>query len=143
MFRGTNGGTHIVQDLEVGKKFYIDNFGCEVTRQDPVGSGKAMDELIGIEGVQIVQCWLAQPGNDRFSLHLIEFVHPKRQARTELHTAGTQMIGFSSDDLEGDCAKLVANGGRLAGKIVDFGNGRKLAWGLDPDGVIMRLIQET
>lgn len=111
-----------IRDLEASLRFYVDQLGAEV-----------VDEL-----------FMANGQTDRVHIQLagglIELLHPHQPGADV--TWGVDHIGFMTDDLDGDHARLVERGFAFSvpPKVAGSGQGR-LAFLSDPNGVRVELLQ--
>lgn len=113
-----------IRDLSASLGFYVDLLGARV-----------VDELFMTNG-QTDRVHIQLAGG------LIELLHP-REPRSDT-TWGVDHIGFMTDDLDGDHARLVSRGFTFSvpPKVAGSGQGR-LAFCSDPNGVRVELLQRS
>lgn len=113
-----------IRDLSASLAFYVDQLGAVVVDELFIPNGQTDRVHIQLAG------------------GLIELLHPHQPGPDV--TWGVDHIGFMTDDLDGDHARLVSRGFTFSvpPKVAGSGQGR-LAFLSDPNGVRVELLQRT
>ncbi|MBM7789093.1 VOC family protein [Tenggerimyces flavus] len=113
-----------IRDLSASLAFYVDQLGAVIVDELFVANGQTDRVHIQLAG------------------GLIELLHPHQPGPDV--TWGVDHIGFMTDDLDGDHARLVSRGFTFSTppKVAGSGQGR-LAFLSDPNGVRVELLQRS
>jgi predicted enzyme related to lactoylglutathione lyase len=135
----------LASDWKKLSRFYIDVFDCEPIFPERDLHGKWMEDMTGISGVHVRGIHLKLPGYEQgptleiFSYNKVE----ERKAPNKINDVGFTHIAFRVDDVEKIAKKVIANGGRFYGKIIeteinDVGT-LTAAYMRDPEGNIIEI----
>jgi len=132
--------TIAVSDLAAARRFF-DLLGFK-ENSAVVISGEAMDEYMGVPGIEADHVTLAIE-NPHTEVQLLHYRHPAAITDpniTRLNKLGFNHICFSVDDLEAEIARLTAAGVKLCNRVMDF-HQRKLVFLEGPEGVTVELAE--
>jgi len=132
--------TIVVSDLDAARRFFALLGFTETTAV--VISGKAMDEYMGIPGLEADHVTLAIE-NPHTEMQLLHYRNPAAIADPnirKLNKIGFNHICFSVEDLEAEVARLTAAGIKLRNRMMDF-HKRKLVFLEGPEGITVELAQ--
>jgi catechol 2,3-dioxygenase-like lactoylglutathione lyase family enzyme len=133
-------------DADRSIAFYRDVFGMTLVADRQVERGGFVADVTGIEGARVRIVHLSGYG---VNLEFLEFSEPEGEPRPrELNHTGSAHTCFVTDDLEAECARLLALGVKVRSKdrrpvsVVGGPNdGGKGLYVEDPDGIPIEIIQ--
>ena len=140
MIRKFDHLTIVVSDLAAARRFFTLLGFTEKTAV--VISGKAMEEYMGVPGIEADHVTLAIE-NPHTEVQLLHYRHPaaiEDPNITKLNKLGFNHICFSVDDLEAEIVRLTAAGIKLRNRMMDF-HQRKLVFLEGPEGVTIELAE--
>ena len=134
-----------VGDLERSLRFYRDLLGLEV-RVRRVWDEEYVREMVGFPDASMDIALLALPGSEDQQLELIEYLQPRAKApRNPINTAGSAHLCFMVDDIQEIYERLRRAGTEFVSAPVAVpvgpNKGRRTAYLLDPDGIVVQLMQ--
>lgn len=134
-----------VSDLERSLRFYRDMLGLEV-RVRRVWNEEYVREMVGFPDASMDIALLALPGSEDQQLELIEYQQPRaRPPRNPINTAGSAHLCFMVDDIQETYDRLRQAGIEFVSAPVAVpvgpNKGRRTAYLLDPDGIVVQLMQ--
>ena len=143
-----NGVDHFaltVSDLERSLRFYRDMLGLEL-RVRRVWSEEYVREMVGFPDASMDIALLALPGGENQQLELIEYLQPRaKPPRHPVNTAGSAHLCFMVDDIQEIYERLRQAGIQFVSAPVAVpvgpNKGRRTAYLLDPDGIVVQLMQ--
>ena len=134
-----------VGDLERSLRFYRDLLGLEV-RVRRVWDEEYVRKMVGFSDASMDIALLALPGSEDQQLELIEYRQPRAKApRNPINTAGSAHLCFMVDDIQEVYERLRRAGIEFVSAPVAVpvgpNKGRRTAYLLDPDGIVVQLMQ--
>ena len=111
----------LAKDWKKLSQFYIDVFDCEPIFPERDLQGKWIEDMTDISGVNVRGIHLKLPGYEQgptleiFSYNIVE----ERKSPNKINDFGFSHIAFRVDDVRKMADKVIANGGRFYGKIVE------------------------
>lgn len=135
----------VARDWRKLSRFYIDVFGCKPKPPERDLSGEWLDRATSLKETHIRGVHLYLPGFDSNipTIEIFEYSDPEGNQSKSPNKEGFGHIAFTVDDVEGCIERIVQNGGRLAGEIVDAdipGAGKiHFAYARDPEGNIIEI----
>ena len=140
----------VVADLARSVKFYTEVLGFKKTH-DVIMQGDWIEAIVGLRGVKGLVAFVELPGGGP-RIELLQYVAPAgvvRPENSQANTRGLRHIALRVDDIAGMTARLRAAGVtlfsdpvRVPAGVVKFAAGEKtLVYFLDPDGVILELVE--
>ena len=134
----------VVDDLEAATAFFV-ALGLEVEGDASV-EGRLVDRINGLEGVRADVVILRVGGPDSGSaLELVKYRSPPYEgdvAPAPANAPGIRHILFVVDDIEASLAALQAQGGELAGELVNYEDSYWLCYVRGPAGIIVELAEK-
>jgi catechol 2,3-dioxygenase-like lactoylglutathione lyase family enzyme len=134
--------TIVVRDVERAKTF----FGVLGFKQaiSTVIAGEPFASYMGVPGIEAEHVTLVlENASPRTEIQLLRYRHPQALPDPnigDLHKLGFNHVCFAVDDIEGEVAKLRANGFHTRNEIMDF-HSRKLVFIDGPGDVTIELSQ--
>jgi catechol 2,3-dioxygenase-like lactoylglutathione lyase family enzyme len=131
-----------VDDLEAAIAFF-EALGLERGNEASV-EGDEVDRIVGLEAVRTELTFMRTP-DGHSQLELVKFNSPgppPGDREAPAHTPGLRHLCFAVDDLEAVLSKLQAQGGRLVGEVVRYGDSYKLCYLRGPEGIIVELAEK-
>ena len=134
-----------VSDLERSLQFYRDMLGLEV-RVRRVWNEEYVRKMVGFPDASMDIALLALPGSEEQQLELIEYQQPRaRPPRNPINAAGSAHLCFIVDDILETYDRLRQEGIEFVSAPVAVpvgpNKGRRTAYLLDPDGIVVQLMQ--
>ncbi len=134
-----------VGDLERSLRFYRDLLGLEV-KVRRVWNEEYVREMVGFPDASMDIALLALPGSEDQQLELIEYQQPRaRPTRNQINAAGSAHLCFMVDDIQETYDRLRREGIEFVSAPVAVpvgpNKGRRTAYLLDPDGIVVQLMQ--
>lgn len=110
----------IAKDWRKLADFYITVFDCKPSYPERDLSGEWMDQVTGIENVRVKGMHLILPGYENGPTLEIFSYEPEGSEKLEekMNQHGFGHLAFHVEDVEIVLEKLIQNGGRQAGKVV-------------------------
>ena len=134
-----------VGDLERSLRFYRDLLGLEV-KVRRVWNEEYVREMVGFPDASMDIALLALPGSEDQQLELIEYQQPRaRPPHNPINAAGSAHLCFMVDDIQETYDRLRQEGIEFVSAPVAVpvgpNKGRRTAYLLDPDGIVVQLMQ--
>ena len=134
-----------VGDLERSLRFYRDLLGLEV-KVRRVWNEEYVREMVGFPDASMDIALLALPGSEDQQLELIEYQQPRaRPTRNQINSVGSAHLCFMVDDIQETYDRLRREGIEFVSAPVAVpvgpNKGRRTAYLLDPDGIVVQLMQ--
>jgi len=135
----------IAKDWKKLSQFYIDVFGCEPIYPEKKLSGKWIEKVTQIPGVEINGIHLKLPGSAETVLEIFEFnFSPKTITPPAINNHGFSHIAFEVEDVKILLKKVIEHGGEAYGEIAEkhvpgFGT-LEVVYTKDPEGNIVELM---
>lgn len=133
----------VVRDLERSIGFY-EALGLKVWRREKE-TGPFIEAVVGIPGVHIEWAKLKCP--DGSLVELVQYhSHPDHQplADAPSNRLGCSHIAFTVDDIVQTCQVIVRSGGTVVNPpSLAPGGLVRVAYGHDPDGIVMEVVEEV
>jgi catechol 2,3-dioxygenase-like lactoylglutathione lyase family enzyme len=130
-----------VANMEKSLSFYRDLLGLEVIRMIEPDLKMGLGNVVGIPDCLARIAHLRMGSN---MLELFEYQKPRGNPISKDFTQaghGYTHIGFESDDIQGDCARLKEWGVDFINKPVEFRKGVWIVYFYGPDGEVCELRQ--
>ena len=133
----------VVDDLDAVKAFFVE-LGMELEWETTV-EGPSVDRLIGLQNVRATLALMRTPdGHGRIEL---DKFHTPDAIRTgpesvPVNALGIRRIMFAVDDVDDAVARLCANGAKLVGEVVQYGETYRLCYIRGPEGIIVGLAEQ-
>lgn len=143
MIAGLAHSSFTISDLEQSLKFYKDLLGFEleflVERSGPI-----TEAIVGVPGAKIK---IAMLKLNNFRLELIQYLSPVgEKLDLKANNIGCAHIAFYVKDLDDVYNTLLAKGINFRSKPAQIKDGPSAGWKIvymvDPDGIILELMQE-
>jgi catechol 2,3-dioxygenase-like lactoylglutathione lyase family enzyme len=136
-----------VSDLERSLRFYRDLLGLEV-RVRRIWNEDYVRRMVGFPDASMDIALLALPGDDDQQLELNEYLQPRAGApRNPINTPGSAHLCFIVDDIQELYELLRQAGTEFVSEPVAVpvgpNKGRRTAYLLDPDGIVVQLMQPS
>ncbi len=142
MIKGLEHVALSVSDLERSIAFYRELLGLQLVRIIDCGEDSQLDEVVGMPGCL---ARIAHLESGKAMLELFEYTRPRGEpipgGRRKQADLGHIHMGFSSDDVRADCARLKARGVEFLGEPVEFRPGVWIVYFCGPDGEVVELRQ--
>jgi catechol 2,3-dioxygenase-like lactoylglutathione lyase family enzyme len=134
--------TIVVQDVERAKAFF-GVLGFKEAKSVVI-AGEPFASYMGVPDIKADHVTLVlENASPRTEIQLLHYQHPHPLPDPhirDLHKIGMNHICFAVDDVEGEVAKLRANGFKTRNQIMDF-HSRKLVFIDGPEGVTVELAE--
>ncbi len=132
-----------VSDLERSVQWYQDVLGMEVYRRAE-NTSQELALTVGVSQVHTKTALLRLPGKP-FYIEMAQYLKPKGRTITSgaNQEVGAYHLGFQVSDIEATYQRMLARGVRFKSSPVLFPSGAKATYFLDPDGIILELIQPS
>ena len=133
----------VVDDLEAVKAFFVE-LGMELEWETTV-EGPSVDRLIGLENVRATLALMRTPdGHGRIELDKFHTPDAIRigPENVPVNALGIRRIMFAVDDVDDIVARLCAQGAKLVGEVVNYGETYRLGYIRGPEGIIVGLAQQ-
>ncbi len=130
----------VTHDMDAAVAFYTGLFGAGLQNRGRFGPQPQLDRMGGLTGAELEGAWL--PARNML-LELWQFhvpPSPPRLVARHLLDPGYSHIGFETDDLDVDLARLAGLGGDVLGSISENDYVRS-AFGRDPEGNLIELVE--
>lgn len=129
----------VTPDIERLTGFYAMLTGVDIHRNGSFGPDAKFDLVGGLSQARFHGAWLRLPNAE---LEFWQYLHPATTpaARRNAAAPGWNYLGFETDDIAADHARLSAQGVELHGPPDDFA-GTSAFFGRDPDGNIFAVLQ--
>jgi catechol 2,3-dioxygenase-like lactoylglutathione lyase family enzyme len=142
MLKNFDHVTIVVRDVERAKTFFeVLGFKQAIST---VIAGEPFASYMGVPGIEAEHVTLVlENASPRTEIQLLRYRHPQALPDPnigDLHKLGFNHVCFAVDDIEGEVAKLRANGFHTRNDIMDF-HSRKLVFIEGPEGVTIELSQ--
>ena len=133
----------VVDDLPAAIAFFT-TLGMTVGGEAPI-EGHWVDRVNGIDGVRVDIAMMRTP-DGHGELELTKFHNPKLvEIAPEIappNAMGLRSVMFSVDDIDVTVARLLANGAKLVGELVQYEDKYRLCYVRGPAGIIVALAEE-
>jgi predicted enzyme related to lactoylglutathione lyase len=143
---GVGNFSHVVSDLDRAVGFYRDVIGLETaTAPTEFSPNPAIMQLGDTPGAQSRIAVLSIPGSDA-GIELIEYTDIARgHAQIRFQDPGATVLQLRLRDMDPILARLEDSSGRIwtpSGEPIPFGEGSRIIFLQDPDGIFIELIEE-
>lgn len=142
MINGLHHTAIATRDIDRLVAFYRDVIGFELVTSGGWEKGVTqIDAMVGLPGSSAKTAML-QAGNS--FLELFEYQTPRgaaADANRPVNDCGFTHIGLNVTDIEAEFARLSKSGMRFHHAPIDFGAGLRAAYGRDPDGNVVELVE--
>jgi catechol 2,3-dioxygenase-like lactoylglutathione lyase family enzyme len=132
----------VVDDLAAATEFFVE-LGLE-PNGDGVVEGRAVDRIVGLEGVRSQIAFLETP-DGHGKVELTKFLTPPSEGgekRAPANAPGLRHLTFAVDDVEAVLARLQARGAELVGELVRYDDSYLLCYVRGPEGIIIELAEK-
>ena len=142
----TNHTSFTVSDIDRTIAFFRDALGCTVVSPKMPRDQKAIQQITGVSGADVIVAYLMAPGGHR--LELIEYLAPEDRGsvRSRPCDTGSAHVAFDVDDIEAAIAAAKNHDVQRIGPtvIIDKGPnaGGKVVYLRDPDGITIEFLQQ-
>ena len=142
----TNHTSFTVSDIDRTIAFFRDALGCTVVSSKMPRDQKAIQQITGVSGADIIVAYLMAPGGHR--LELIEYLAPEDRSsvRPRPCDTGSAHVAFDVDDIEAAIAAAKEHAVQPIGPTVNIDKGPnaggKVVYLRDPDGITIEFLQQ-
>ena len=139
--------TFTVSDMDRSLRFYCDLLGFTLTYDKLRENLPAYDQVMDLKDVKVRVALLEDPAGETV-VALLQFHHPQPSKRPMSNLfVGSTALAVECDDIDADYRRLKAAGVRFTCEPVDIIRDGKLAarlaYGFDPDDIVIELYQPT
>lgn len=134
-----------VSDMDQSITFYRDLLGLDLFQDVIRENLPAYDKILGVKDAKI-RVALFNMGNSGHVLELVEYIHPRREAREMRNTfVGAAHLCFVVPDLNQEYERLLARGVGFTSPPVEVVRDGQYAgkglYMLDPDGISIEILE--
>lgn len=133
----------VVDDLDAVKAFFV-ALGMELVGETTV-EGPAVDRLISLQNVRATLVLLRTP-DGHGQIELDKFHTPAAIRRgpenAPVNELGIRRIMFAVDDMDDVVTRLLTQGAKLVGEVVQYGETYRLCYVRGPEGIIVGLAEQ-
>jgi len=130
-----------VNSLDTALEFWCEVMGFELAARRSLGSGPAMENIVGVPGVDLDIAIVVAPGGLR--IELLEYLSPddRQVYRPRSCDVGSVHIAFGVSDLDQMLTRVEAAGWNRLGVPQSLPNGTRVMYVRGPEGHTLELMQ--